>query len=1133
MRKNKFTILFFCIILSFSASAQVDSWNKITSAVPAKAEVIVTSNALITSTVDVFIPGFYLKHQIIDGIDYSSVQMVEGTRSLDRGLPDIDVLPITLAIPNLAVMKTEVLASDFVEFQNVLIAPSKGNLYRNVNPNDVSFKFNDCYKVNQFVPQQQVAMREPFVVRDFRGQTLVVSPFQYNPQSHVLRVYSHLKIEMSTSNVGNLVNPLVNTTSNVNADPDFLAIYKSLFKNFPVLQYNPVNDLGSMLVVCADQWISQIQPLVDWKIKKGISVTVIPASVFGGNAVAIKDQITALYADQGLKYVLLVGDIGQIPSFTAWTGASDPSYGYIVGNDSYAEVFVGRISAESTNDVTTQVDRILHYERSLNASDTWLSKGIVIGSNQGPGDDNEMDWEHESNIRTDLLTSGYQLVDELYDGTHVGTSDAAGDPVAANLINAMQSGASIITYTGHGSTNSFGTTGFSNGNIPSLMNENKLPFIWSVACVNGEFNSTFGPCLAEGLLRATNNNTPIGAVGTFMSSINQSWNPPMDAQDEMVDLLMQAGNSNAIRSIGALSVNGCMLMNDDYGAAGAEMSDTWHVFGDPSLEVRTAAPQVLTVIHTGSLVIGSTSVVVSVNINGAFVAISSAGSVLSTATVNGNVANLSFDALTTVDTLFVTVTGFNMIPYQGYIIVTPASGSYVSVNSHNIDDPSGNNNHQADYNEAINLDLSLINYGSVASGVVDVTVSSNDPYVVLTDSVANVTVVAASSVASLFGEFSFVVANNVPDQHAVTFNVSCVDAGGVTTISTFIVIVNAPIINITNTVYAEGSLSDGDGVIESGEEVNYSLSVSNIGHSAVANIQYAITSSSANITLISGAGNIAALAAGQSTIISCTYLIAPNLAAGTTYDLNNVALAGSYADSLLILQSVGEILETFETADFTYLPWTFAGTKPWIIANDLPFAGAYCSKSDDINDNENSALVIQFSSPVNDSLSLYYMISSEASYDFLKVIVDGLTLHQESGITSWKYLSLAIPAGNHQVVFDYSKDITVSDGSDCAWIDNVRMPTGTTITSLFTQTGYNNGVVYPNPATDVIYIDTKKNRAIKSVEIFTLEGKLMLRNLVNELGKMHLDVSDLPTGIYVIQLSGTDYSCRNKLSIIR
>ena len=66
--------------------------------------------------------------------------------------------------------------------------------------------------------------------------------------------------------------------------------------------------------------------------------------------------------------------------------------------------------------------------------------------------------------------------------------------------------------------------------VNGLVNMGMYPFIWSVACVNGEFH--IGTCFAETWLRATGaNDVPTGAIAVLMSTVNQSWSPPMDGQD--------------------------------------------------------------------------------------------------------------------------------------------------------------------------------------------------------------------------------------------------------------------------------------------------------------------------------------------------------------------------------------------------------------------------------------------------------------------------------------------------------------------------------------------------------------------------------------------------------------------------
>jgi len=50
-----------------------------------------------------------------------------------------------------------------------------------------------------------------------------------------------------------------------------------------------------------------------------------------------------------------------------------------------------------------------------------------------------------------------------------------------------------------------------------------------------------------------------------------------------------------------------MHMNDQYGEWGWDMTDTWHVFGDPSLQVRTDTPEDLTVTHNPTIPVGAES----------------------------------------------------------------------------------------------------------------------------------------------------------------------------------------------------------------------------------------------------------------------------------------------------------------------------------------------------------------------------------------------------------------------------------------------------------------------------------------------------------------------------------------------
>ncbi len=65
-----------------------------------------------------------------------------------------------------------------------------------------------------------------------------------------------------------------------------------------------------------------------------------------------------------------------------------------------------------------------------------------------------------------------------------------------------------------------------------------LPYVISVACNNGQFDD-YNECFCEAWQRATHNGNPTGAIAITGSSISMSWDPPMDAQDEMNDLFTE------------------------------------------------------------------------------------------------------------------------------------------------------------------------------------------------------------------------------------------------------------------------------------------------------------------------------------------------------------------------------------------------------------------------------------------------------------------------------------------------------------------------------------------------------------------------------------------------------------------
>jgi hypothetical protein len=612
------------------------------------------------------IDAFTMTPVEINGKQYVDLALDGEAISLVAGAPALPFIARSIIIPNEATMTIRVIGTSYEEYQNILIAPSKGNLLRTVNPADIPYEFGDVYTQNTWYPSTIAELQDPYYLRDFRGQVVTIYPFQYNPEQATLRFYNDITVEITPSQQ-------ITTHNNdqfqlTTLDSDFLSLYQHHFINFNSAKYNPVSEQGNMLVITYDSFYATMVPFVEWKNLKGIPTEMVNVSSIG-NANAIKTYITDYYNTNGLTFVLLVGDVAQVPTLYPGYGASDPSYSYIVGSDHYADLFVGRFSAENIAQAQTQANRTITYERDPQIDAQWYEKGVGIASSQGPGDDNEMDYQHIRNIRTLLLNFTYAGVDELYDGSQ-GGGDAPGSPTTTMVATSLNEGRSIINYCGHGSMTSWGSSGFSNSDVNSLINDNMLPFITSVACNNGEFDT--GTCFGEAWLRATHNGQPTGAIGAYMSTISQSWNPPMEAQDEFNNILIGLYPENQKTSFGALCFTGAMAMIDDYGSSGEGEADAWTVFGDPSVQVRTDIPFTMEVIHDEFIPNGAETFDVEViGLPNALCAISADGALLGNGYTDqtGHATIQFFSPIGVTGEVQLVVTGLNAIPYMVTLMV--------------------------------------------------------------------------------------------------------------------------------------------------------------------------------------------------------------------------------------------------------------------------------------------------------------------------------------------------------------------------------------------------------------------------------------------------------------------------------
>ncbi len=993
-------------------------------------EVNVISSGPQSTILEMTLGHFNRESVRINGDVYWALNLKKEGATMETGMPQLPYISRSLIIPGTALMNAQILESEYTDVV-MPIAPSKGNLTRDINPDTVPWTFNSFYQSNGYYPTSLSRLSEPFIVRDYRGITVYMQPFVYYPATQTLRIYTRIKLSVNNNGIDN-VNVL--TAAKSSSSAWFENIYKGLFLNYEQTKYPVLDEEGRILIITNSMFNAALQPYIDWKRQKGFIVNVVDISIAGPTATQLQAYIQNQYnQNNNLAFVQIIGDHAQVPSLTSGGGASDPSFALLAGGDTYPDIFVGRFSAQTTADLETQITRSIAYERDIQSGNDWLAKGMGIASNQGggsTGDLGESDQTHIENIRTDLMTYGYTSVDQVYE---------AQGATQAMISNGVNAGRGMINYCGHGSDTSWGTTGFSNTQVNQLTNNNKLPFIVSVACVNGNFTNI--TCFAEAWTRARDSVTgnPRGALVFYGSSINQSWNPPMRAQDEIVDLMI----ANQKNTIGGLFFNGSSKMIEVYGTDGSNMYKTWHIFGDASLQVRTSEPQPMTAQYSNILFMGLDTFAVQTN-PGAWVTLSHNGDVYGTAIADasGNV-NIPLSIIPTEPMdLTITITAFNRITHISTVQVVPNQGPYVQIDNQIVTD--GNNN-QADPGETIYFDLALHNSGNSVANNIVATISSADLYISITDNMDSFGDIPADSLVTSINGFAINIANNAPDQHVAIIHVVITVDGVLGWEYNVNLILNAPAFTIDAVVIDDNS-GNNNGRIDAGETFMLTIPVTNSGHTPATDVLFSLLiTNNVNYILTPIVNNIALLPVGETVQIMFEITFSSQVPIGTQAQFIFMGVSGQYSVNYSFSSYISLLMETFDNGDMTGFPWTFEGGN-WTLDNSVYHSSTASAKSAAITHSQSTSMLVQMQIPEAGTISFWKKVSSEANYDFLKFYINGSLKNSWSGEVNWSQESYPVLAGNNVFEWEYIKDYIQSNGSDCAWVDDINFPsTGGTV----------------------------------------------------------------------------------------
>ncbi len=343
------------------------------------------------------------------------------------------------------------------------------------------------------------------------------------------------------------------------------------------------------------------------------------------------------------------------------------------------------------------------------------------------------------------------------------------------------------------------------------------------------------------------------------------------------------------------------------------------------------------------------------------------------------------------------------------------------------------------YGDSLYLSLGLKNVGDQQAVNVNVYISADSPYIMITDSTAAYGSIDSAQVKIIPNGFTYKVSDTIPDNHLVQFNVRVTDADS-TWYSRFSMESHAPAMKINGISIVDTLAGNHNGRLDPGETVQLVVSNTNTGDFSCRSVYAMLSSTSPYLTFLSDSVYVDSLGPGEVKNAVFTAIVSADAPTGSGADLHYSIHSGLYRSERSFRQMIGILIENWESNTFTKFPWQSGGLVPWTITAQNPWEGIYSARSGNIPDSKNSQLILSYASATDDSISFYLRTSSEEGCDWLLFYIDGVLQGQWSGITPWTRVAFPVGTGQHLFKWIYQKDLSMFSGEDRAMVDFIVLP---------------------------------------------------------------------------------------------
>jgi hypothetical protein len=529
----------------------------------------------------------------------------------------------------------------------------------------------------------------------------------------------------------------------------------------------------------------------------------------------------------------------------SWDGNNNSVFGESADSiDGYSDIYVGRITLDSTLEASKFLKRLFCYEKTPGPG--YYQKDLL-------GNDVTFSNEYNDTIRTITPTPPW-LDCRMY--------ASGGDvPISSQTFkDSLNAGWMYTNYIGHGDVE--GLYGIYNcDDALAQHNTGKPEIIIAVACFPGAYDSINGncrngDCCAENMITHA-----VDGWAAVMFNSRYGWVQVAESYNiRYMESILPPPQHYYLRNgqcFGRAKDFFIPLWTDaTWGGRHRWECYEKNLFGDPAMPVWTGgAPTALSPSYPAVVPVGTSAFTVTVNgdkapIRGARVCAMKGAETYATDTTDASGSvTLTISPLTP-GNLDVTVTARNFLPWEGTALVR-SSGAYVGVLRTAINDPGpgGNGDGIINPGETVYMPTWVKNFGTQPANNVVAKLRSTTSYATVLDSSANCGNIAAGDSFYINPGFRFTATSSCTNGVALTFNIVCKDVNDSTWTSPVSKTVGTAVLG-----YESYWTADANHRLDPGDSTQMRIVLRNVGFGNGYNVRGTLRCADSRITITDSSG---------------------------------------------------------------------------------------------------------------------------------------------------------------------------------------------------------------------------------------------------------------------------------------